>query len=294
MAEEQVKLSERVRCSLLSVNRSGLYYKPVANKDLELELLILDIWLAHNNKGWRSIQADLREYHQLVVNHKRIRRLMHKLGIHGILPRKNTSKADKTHYKYPYGLKNLDVNKSNMVWCSDISYIKLGGGFVYVVAIVDIYSRTILDYEISNTLEVDFCVRCLERCIKKYGTPKIFNTDQGVQYTSNAWVTLLTQYEIMISMDGKGRWADNVWIERIWRTIKYECVYLNGVETLIDLKQKLNEYVVYYNNRRLHSSLAYKQPFVVYQASLNNNQNQQFDIWCVYEKAASNELKDAA
>lgn len=292
MAEEQVKLSERVRCSLLSVNRSGLYYKPVVNKDLELGLLILDIWLAHNNKGWRSIQADLREYHQLIVNHKRVRRLMHKLGIH--IPRKNTSKADKTQYKYPYGLKNLDVNKSNMVWCSDISYIKLGGGFVYVVAIVDIYSRTILDYEISNTLDVDFCIRCLERYIKKYGTPRIFNTDQGVQYTSNAWVTLLDQHEIMISMDGKGRWTDNVWIERIWRTIKYECVYLNGVETLIDLKQKLNEYVGYYNKCRLHSSLGYKQPFVVYQAGIDNNRNQQFDIWCVYEKAALNELKDAA
>lgn len=162
------------------------------------------------------------------------------------------------------------------------------------VAIVDIYSRAILDYEISNTLEVDFCIRCLELCIKKYGRPKIFNTDQGVQYTSNAWIKLLTQHEIMISMDGKGRWADNVWIERIWRTIKYECVYLNGVETLIDLKQQLNEYVGYYNNRRLHSSLGYKQPLVVYQAGISSNLNQQFDIWCVYEKAAINELKDAA
>ena len=162
------------------------------------------------------------------------------------------------------------------------------------VAIVDIYSRAILDYEISNTLEVDFCIRCLELCIKKYGRPKIFNTDQGVQYTSNAWIKLLTQHEIMISMDGKGRWADNVWIERIWRTIKYECVYLNGVETLIDLKQQLNEYVGYYNNRRLHSSLGYKQPFVVYQAGINSNLNQQFDIWCVYDKASLNELNDAA
>lgn len=181
MDKETGSLSLRSRCELLAVNRSSLYYKPVVDKDGNLTDIILDTWLANNNKGWRSIQADLREYHNLIVNHKRVRRIMHKLGIHGILPHKNTSKANKAHYKYPYGLKNLLIEQSNLAWCSDISYVKLPQGHVYLVAIVDIYSRRILDYEISNTLEAEFCIRCLERCISKYGKPAVFNTDQGVQ-----------------------------------------------------------------------------------------------------------------
>lgn len=184
MAETRVDLSLRKRYSLLLLSRSTLYYKPIADKDTDLETMILDIWLEHNNKGWRTIQADLLAYNKRKVNHKRIRRIMKKLGISGILPKANTSKSEKAHYKYPYGLKNLPINKANMAWCSDITYIKLPQGFVYLVAIVDIYSRRILDYEISNTLETEFCIRCLERCINKYGNPVIFNTDQGVQYTS--------------------------------------------------------------------------------------------------------------
>lgn len=290
MAETEVSLSLRKRCSLLSLSRSSLYYKPVADKDSQLEAMILDIWLERNNKGWRSIQADLREYQQLVVNHKRIRRLMNKLAIRGILPRKNISKADKVHYKYPYGLKNLPVTKANQAWCSDITYIKLPQGFVYLVAIVDIYSRRILDYEVSNTLEAEFCIRCLERCLSKYGKPAIFNSDQGIQYTSEAWTKLLNASSVLISMDGKGRWADNIWVERIWRTIKYECVYMLGAESMRELKSQLNEYIGYYNNYRLHSSLGYKTPAKYYEESIASNIDNEFEIYCKYRTAATNHL----
>jgi putative transposase len=200
LADAEISLSLRKRCILLSLSRSSIYYTPVADKDGPLESMILDIWLERNNKSWRSIQADLREYKQLVVNHKRIRRLMNKLGIRGILPRRNISKADKVHYKYPYGLKNLPVTKANQAWCSDITYIKLPQGFVYLVAIVDIYSRRILDYEVSNTIDAEFCIRCLERCLNKYGPPAIFNSDQGVQYTSEAWTSRLNASSVLVSM----------------------------------------------------------------------------------------------
>ena len=265
---------------MLSVNRSGLYYKEVADKNVDLKSLILDIWLERNNKGWRSIQADLKEYHGMTVNHKKVQRLMHELGIRGILPRKNTSKSDKASYKYPYGLKNLEICRANMAWCSDISYVKLPQGHVYLVAIVDIYSRMILDYEISNTLNAESCIRCLERCIKEYGAPAIFNTDQGVQYTSDAWIDILNQHEIQISMDGKGRWADNIWIERIWRTVKYECIYLLGIENLLELKVALKDYIAYYNNKRLHSSLGYKQPAKYYEFSMQENMGKEYLIYC--------------
>lgn len=287
MRATDTKLSNRRCCELLNISRSSLYYKPTKdNKNLDLCGLILDIWLDRNNKGWRSIQADLREYHGINVNHKKLRRLMKKLGIHGILPKHNTSKSNSKHYKYPYGLKNMEIYRANLAWCSDISYIKLPQGHVYLVAIVDIYSRMILDYEISNTLDAEFCVRCLERSIKKYGAPTVFNTDQGVQYTSSAWIEILQQNEIMISMDGKGRWADNIWIERIWRTIKYECIHLAGVENLIELKAELAEYIVYYNNRRLHSSLEYKQPARYYEISIQENLNEEYLVYCELEKNA--------
>jgi putative transposase len=278
-------LSIRRCCDLLNVNRSNLYYKATKDtKNQDLCSLILDIWLEHNNKGWRTIQADLQEYHSVKVNHKKLRRLMHKLGIRGILPKKTTSKSNPQHYKYPYVLKNMEIYRANLAWCSDITYIKLPQGHVYLVAIVDIYSRMILDYEISNTLDAELCIRCLERCIKKYGTPVVFNTDQGVQYTCSAWINALKQHDIIISMDGKGRWADNIWIERMWRTIKYECVNLFGVENLLQLRLILNNYISYYNNKRLHSSLGYKQPTEYYEESLRINKNSEYVVYCKIDK----------
>ena len=290
LAEASSSLSLRCRCSLLSLNRSSLYYEPVIKDDTILAEHILDTWLEHNDKGWRRIKADLKEFKHVIANHKRIRRIMKKLGIRGIMPRKNTSKTNKSHYKYPYGLDNLKINKANMVWCSDITYIKLPQGFVYLVVVVDVYSRRILDYEISNTLEAEFCIRCLERCFVKYGKPVIFNTDQGVQYTSEAWITLLNDNSVLISMDGKGRWADNIWVERIWRTIKYECIYLLGIESFQELVNALKKYIHYYNNLRLHSSLEYKTPVFYYEEGIKNNVDNVFEIYCEYVPKLSNNL----
>ena len=293
MLHSSSKLSKRSCCTLLNVSRNGLYYKPVKDKDVDLKNLILDIWLERNNKGWRTIQADLIEYHGIHVNHKKLRRLMHKLGIRGILPKKNTSKSNPVHYKYPYVLKNMNIYRANLAWCSDISYIKLPQGHVYLVAIVDIYSRMILDYEISNTLDAEFCIRCLERAIKKYGSPVMFNSDQGVQYTCNEWINMLTSHEIIISMDGKGRWADNIWIERIWRTIKYESVHLIGVESLLELKIELSAYISYYNNKRLHSSIGYNQAVRYYENNINENRNEDYLVYCKLDINAV-KSKDAA
>ncbi len=288
LLESKSELSERKRCELLKVTRSNLYYKPRVNlENSDITAHILDIWLEHSNKGWRSIQADLREYHQLVINHKRVRRLMQQIGIKGVIPKSSCTKSNPEHKKYPYLLKNMDINKANIAWCSDITYIKLPQGFVYLVAIVDIYSRAILDWEISNTLDSEFCIRTLERSILKYGAPAVFNTDQGVQYTSSGWINKLNDYNIAISMDGKGRWADNVWIERIWRTIKYEAVFLNGVENLIELKLILNKYIHYYNDKRLHSALGYKTPMTIYNLNKSLNQTEPFVLFCkLKEKVA--------
>lgn len=281
LLNEASELSIRSRCSLLQIARSNLYYQKVeAKDDTEICSLILDIWLAHTNKGWRSIQADLKEYHEIIINHKYLRRLMKKLSIKGVLPKSNLSKANSEHKKYPYGMTNLELDRANLVWCSDITYVKLPQGFVYLVAIVDIYSRAILDWEISNTLDAQFCIRVLERSIVKYGVPAMFNTDQGVQYTSEAWINVLIQNNVLISMDGKGRWADNIWVERIWRTVKYECIFLNGIENLLQLKQELAKYIDYYNQKRLHSSLNYKQPFNVYKQSIRLHENDQPVIYC--------------
>jgi len=281
LQEHDSKLSSRRCCKLLDVNRSGLYYKPTnGDSDNDLCDLILKYWFEQTTKGRRSIKADLFEYHGLTINHKKVSRLMKKLGIRGVMPKINTSKSNRWHYKYPYVLKNMQINRANLAWCSDITYIKLPQGPVYLVAIVDIYSRMILDYEISNTLDAEFCIRCLERCINKYGAPAVFNSDQGVQYTSHAWIDVLNKHNIIISMDGKGRWADNIWIERIWRTVKYECVYLNGIENLAELKLQIKTYVNYYNNRRLHSSLGYKQTAKIYQISKDENINNEYLIYC--------------
>jgi putative transposase len=276
------KLSLRRRCILLEINRSKYYYKSVSIPDTNLDKLIFNIWNAHNNKGWRSICEDLLKYHNLVVNHKKVKRIMKRLGIHGILPRKNTSKANQAHYKYPYCLKHMVINQANMVWSTDITYIKLPQGHVYLSAIIDNYSRKILDYELSNTLDAEFCIRSLERAVSKYGKPKVVNSDQGVQYTSNKWISTLNNNDILISMDGKGRWADNVWIERLWRTIKYECTYLYGVENLSELKTILRKYIVYYNNERLHSSLGYHTPNDYYTSSINLHGNYEKFVYCEY------------
>ena len=201
------------------------------------------------------------------VNRKRVQRLMQKLGLAGMAPGPNTSKPHPEHTVYPYLLRGLDIIRPNQVWSTDITYIRLRHGFVYLVAIIDWYSRKILSWRLSNTMDAGFCVDCLEEAIKNYGSPEIFNTDQGSQFTSECFTGVLIKNGITISMDGRGRALDNIFVERLWRTVKYEDVYLKSYENLPDLLLGLTQYFLFYNEERLHQSLGYATPDVVYQTA---------------------------
>jgi putative transposase len=201
------------------------------------------------------------------VNRKRVQRLMKKLGLSGMAPGPNTSKAHPQHKIYPYLLRGIDVTRPNQVWSTDITYIRLPRGFVYLVAIIDWYSRKVLSWRLSNTMDTGFCVDCLEEAIRQYGKPAIFNTDQGSQFTSASFTGVLIENEITISMDGRGRALDNIFVERLWRTVKYEDVYLNKYENMQDLLMGLTHYFLFYNQERKHQSLGYTTPDVVYQTA---------------------------
>jgi putative transposase len=201
------------------------------------------------------------------VNRKRVQRLMQKLGLAGMAPGQNTSKPHPQHKLYPYLLRGVDVIRPNQVWSTDITYIRLLHGFVYLVAIIDWYSRKVLAWRLSNTMDAGFCVDCLEEAIKNYGAPKVFNTDQGSQFTSASFTGILFEYGITISMDGRGRAFDNIFVERLWRTVKYEDVYLKGYESMPALLLGLTDYFLFYNEERPHQSLGYKTPEVVYQTA---------------------------
>jgi putative transposase len=201
------------------------------------------------------------------VNRKRVQRLMQKLGLAGMAPGPNTSKPHPQHKLYPYLLRGVDVIRPNQVWSTDITYIRLLHGFVYLVAIIDWYSRKVLAWRLSNTMDAGFCVDCLEEAIKNYGAPEVFNTDQGSQFTSASFTGMLIEYGITISMDGRGRAFDNIFVERLWRTVKYEDVYLKGYESMPALLLGLTDYFLFYNEERPHQSLGYKTPEVVYQTA---------------------------
>jgi putative transposase len=201
------------------------------------------------------------------VNRKRVQRLMGILGLAGMAPGPNTSKPHPQHKIYPYLLRGLMVACPNQVWSTDITYIRLPHGFAYLVAIIGWYSRKVLAWQLSNTLESEFCIDCLEQSLRKYGTPDIFNTDQGSQFTSNAFTDLLKLHGIKISMDGRGRALDNIFVERLWRSVKHEDVYLKGYVNMPELQLGLTEYFEFYNTERSHQSLEYKTPDQVYKTA---------------------------
>ena len=217
----------------------------------------------HPFYGSRKIRAYL---HGLghIINRKHVQRLMGVLGLAGMAPGPPTSRAHPRHKVYPYLLRGVDVVRPDQVWSTDITYIRLAHGFVYLVAVIDWYSRKVLAWRVSNTLESGFCVDCLEQALRAYGMPEIFNTDQGCQFTSEAFTGVLKAQGIAISMDGRGRALDNIFVERLWRSVKYEDVYLKGYATLPDLRLGLTEYFVFYNTERTHQSLDYGTPDVVY------------------------------
>jgi len=262
------ELSIENQCALLEVPRSTYYYE-AAGESLENLALMEQIdmlYLAHPENGSRMMVRVLARQ-GVVVNRKRVQRLMNLMGIRSLAPQRKTTVANKEHFKYPYLLRGLLIDRPNQVWCTDITYIPFAKGFMYLVAIMDWHSRKVLSWRLSNTMTVDFCVAALEEALALFGTPEIFNTDQGSQFTAHPFVKVLLDSGVQVSMDGVGRAIDNVFIERLWRTVKYDHVYLNPANSGNELRDGLEIYLNYYNEERPHSSLGDMTPDETYYQS---------------------------
>ena len=269
MIDRHHRLPVSRQCQVLGLPRSTVYYQPVPVSVEELALMrqIDELHLEIPSAGSRTLRTFLRkDGHRL--GRQRVRRLMRKMGLEAIYRKPNLSRRHAAHPIYPYLLRHLRIDRSNQVWATDITYIPMRRGFVYLVAIMDWYSRRVLAWRLSNTLSTDFCVEALEEAIARYGTPEIFNTDQGSQFTSVEFTDVLKTHGIRISMDGKGCWRDNVFVERLWRTVKYEEVYLKAYDTVSAAKASLGVFFDYYNRRRPHQSLDDKTPDIIYFAGL--------------------------
>jgi len=256
----------RKQCELLNINRSTLYYKskrkPFPGKD-ELCLLLIKLHEDHPYFGRRRLhQMALKNGFDVTLY--QIKRLMKELKIVTLMPSRSLTRANKLHRKYPYLLKGLKIERPNQVWSTDITYIRVDGGYVYMMAIIDIYSRKILVWGISNTQDATFCVNLLDEAIRRYGLPEIFNSDQGSQYTSKAFTGLLEANNIKISMDGVGRALDNIYIERFWRTLKYEDIHIRQYGSLKECREGVSRFIHFYNSQRIHQSLGYKVPDELY------------------------------
>ena len=266
LVEPELPISITRQCSLLNVNRTTIYYE---HSEKKLDRIILnrmdEIYTDSPYYGYRRIHQVLIQEGK-VANPKQILAYMRVLGIQALYPKKkrNTSIADANHEKYPYLLKGLKITKPNQVWASDITYIRLNSGFVYLCAIIDLYTRSILSWKLSFAMDESLTVSVLNEALSNYGKPEIFNSDQGSQYTAQGFINTLVKHNVSISMDSKGRAIDNIFIERFWRTIKYDNVYPSGYETLKDARAGIGAFMYKYNNHRLHSSLGYKPPLKVY------------------------------
>lgn len=264
------KLSIQRQCALLDLPRSS-YYRTAAVKEtdfnLELMRLIDEEYTRHPFYGTRKIRDILRRQ-GYPVNRKRVQRLMRQMGLESVAPKPNTSKPAPEHTIYPYLLRGLAIERNDQVWSTDITYIRLRGGFVYLTAVMDWHSRYVLSWEISVTLDDSFCVNALERAIRLHGKPEIFNTDQGSQFTGKRFTGVLKDHGIRISMDGKGRATDNIFIERLWRSVKYEDIYLKEYDSVDDLVQGLKRYFQFYNHERPHQSLKSQTPAEIYQGRI--------------------------
>lgn len=254
---------------ILELSRSSLYYEavPTCARDLELMRLIDETHLKYPFMGSRSIRDELQDMgHQ--VGRQHVSTLMKKMGIAAMYKKPKLSKPHPAHKVYPYLLRNLEISRANQVWAADITYIPMARGFCYLVAVMDWASRKVLAWRLSNTLDASFCTEALEEAIAKYGTPEIFNTDQGSQFTSEAFIKVLTDNDIDISMDGKGRWMDNVFIERLWWSVKYQDVYLKAYSSIAEARKGLSVYFEFYNSRRRHQNLDRRTPDDVYWSTL--------------------------
>jgi putative transposase len=265
---EHPELSIRRQSELLGICRSTVYYEAPSQKDQndvdELQE-ILGVLEAIPFYGYRKVAVEMRK-HGTDTTPKRVRRIMRKFGLKAIYAKPNLSRARKEHKKYPYLLSGKIIRHPNQVWACDITYIRLPGGHVYLVAILDLYSRKVLSWRLSNSMETAFCTEALQEAIDRYGIPAIFNTDQGSQFTSDAFTEILKRHGVRISMDGKGRALDNIYVERLWRTLKYEDIYIKSYESMRDLKDGLHRYFWFYNTMRYHQSLDYQVPDEKYES----------------------------
>jgi putative transposase len=263
------KLSIKKQCDLLGLNRSGYYYKEKPEDPLNLELMVkIDKeYTARPFRGVPSMTEYLRKDLGYNVNKKRIRRLYKLMDIFALVPGPHTSRGYKEHKKYPYLLRSLAIVRPNQVWATDITYIPIKNGYMYLIAIIDLYSRYVVKWALSNSMEAEWCAEVLKEAINENGVPEMFNTDQGSQFTSDVFIEVLKDNNITISMDGKGRATDNIFIERLWRSMKYEDVYLHAYETGIELYKGLKKYFEFYNLVRRHSSIKNQRPIDVYQAA---------------------------
>jgi putative transposase len=270
LIEKDSHLSIRRQCRLLSIHRSMIYYdlSDETVENLELMKKIDRLYLEDPSAGSRRMSSYLSRETGKATNRKRVRRLMRKMGIEAIYPRTRTTIPGGPSGIFPYRLKGLHISHPNQVWSADITFIPMRRGYMYLFAIMDWYSRKIIDWELSNTLDLTFCLECLKRALRHSGIPEIMNTDQGSQFTSEQWLSILKDNDIIISMDGKGRWLDNVTIERFWRSIKYEDIYLKSYETIKDLVGGVQSYITRYNEYRPHQSLSEATPEEIYSGKL--------------------------
>lgn len=265
MIDRSDKLSLVRQCQLLGLSRSSVYYTPppVSASDLALMRRIDELHLNHPFAGARMLR-DLLRQEGLPVGRRHVSTLMKKMGIKALYRRPNTSRKHPQNPVFPYRLRGLEISEANHVWAMDITYIPMRKGFVYLAAVLDWATRRVLAWRLSNSMTTDFCIEAVEEALQRYGKPAIFNTDQGSQFTSTEFVGLLQGHGIQISMDGKGRWVDNVFVERLWKSVKYEEVYLHAYDSVAEARQGLQRYFKFYNERRPHSSLDGKTPDSVY------------------------------
>ena len=265
VAKDHPRLSIVRQCRLLGLPRSTYYNVPKGESGLNLELMRrIDMqFLETPFYGSRQMCRHLR-HDGFVVGRRRVKRLMRKMGLTAVYQKPRTTRPHPEHRVYPYLLRDLRVERPDQVWCADITYVPMKRGYLYLVAIMDWYSRTVLSWRLSNTMDADFCVAALEDAMNRYGVPEIFNTDQGSQFTSQEFTRTLKEAGVRISMDGKGRWMDNVFIERLWRSVKWECVYLREFETGSQARKALGDWFAFYNERRPHSAFDGLRPMDVY------------------------------
>ena len=265
MIDRTHELSLTRQARILKLSRSGLYYhpRPVSGADLTIMRRIDELHLDHPSSGSRMLR-DLLNAEGVTIGRQHVRTLMKRMGIEALYRRPNTSKPAPGHKIYPYLLRDLKIDRPNQVWATDITYIPMAHGFIYLTVVLDWFSRRVLSWRVSITMEVDFCLEAVEEALAKYGQPEIFNTDQGSQFTSEDFTGLLLKNGVKISMDGKGAWRDNVFVERLWRTVKHDEVYIRAYDSVGDARSSIGSFLDFYNRKRPHSSLDRRTPDQAY------------------------------